>query len=381
MKPSLLSLTALVAAGALGLAACSSGGGAASDPNAASGAATDEGCSNLEQVQRWDLDRRLGQMLMGAVYADAGESAINAAVRSVAKGEVGGINILGESTYSYTNNELARAVDAGGQVPPFLAVDEEGGRVQRLTDEVGYIPSAREMAATMSPDQVKNKAKEIGRAMTKLSLTMDLAPVVDVTSQSDDEVIGDRSFGDDPQTVTKYAGAFAEGLREENIIPVLKHFPGLGTGSGNTDFEAATTAPIDKLKKTDLVPYETLLLDTPVAVMTTNASVPGLTGKKPASLSPATYQLLRDDYGFTGVVMTDSLSAAATTDGSDIETAVTDALVAGADIALWDQLSETKSIRKSLEKAVAKGDLTEERVNESVTRVLELKGVDLCEGR
>lgn len=80
-------------------------------------------------------------MLMGAVYADAGESAINAAVRAVAKGEVGGVNVLGESTYSYTNNELAQAVDAGGQIPPFLAVDEEGGRVQRLTDEVGYLPA------------------------------------------------------------------------------------------------------------------------------------------------------------------------------------------------------------------------------------------------
>ncbi len=376
-----LPLTALLAVGALGLAACSTGGGAASDPNAASQGATDQGCTNLEQVQRWELDRRLGQMLMGAVYADAGESAINAAVRAVAKGEVGGVNVLGESTYSYTNNELAQAVDAGGQIPPFLAVDEEGGRVQRLTDEVGYLPSAREMAATMTPDQVQKQAQEIGRAMTKLSLNMNLAPVVDVSSQSDDEVIGDRSFSDDPQTVTKYAGAFANGLRQENVIPVLKHFPGLGTGSGNTDFEDATTAPLDKLKKTDLVPYESLLLDTPVAVMTTNASVPGLTDKKPASVSPATYQLLRDDYGFTGVVMTDSLSAAATLDGSDIETAVTDAIVAGADIALWDQLSETKKVMQSLKRAVAKGKLSEERVNESVTRILDLKGVDLCEGR
>lgn len=376
-----LPLTALLAVGALGLAACSTGGGAASDPNAASQGATDQGCTNLEQVQRWELDRRLGQMLMGAVYADAGESAINAAVRAVAKGEVGGVNVLGESTYSYTNNELAQAVDAGGQIPPFLAVDEEGGRVQRLTDEVGYLPSAREMAATMTPDQVQKQAQDIGRAMTKLSLNMNLAPVVDVSSQSDDEVIGDRSFSDDPQTVTKYAGAFANGLRQENVIPVLKHFPGLGTGSGNTDFEDATTAPLDKLKKTDLVPYESLLLDTPVAVMTTNASVPGLTDKKPASVSPATYQLLRDDYGFTGVVMTDSLSAAATLDGSDIETAVTDAIVAGADIALWDQLSETKKVMQSLKRAVAKGKLSEERVNESVTRILDLKGVDLCEGR
>ena len=124
-------------------------------------------------------------------------------------------------------------------------------------------------------------------------------------------MIGDRSFGDDPQTVTKYAGAFAEGLREENIIPVLKHFPRAGDGQWQHRLRGCNHRSHRQTGRRRIwFPYETLLLDTPVAVMTTNASVPGLTGKKPASLSPATYQLLRDDYGFTGVVMTDSLSAA-----------------------------------------------------------------------
>ncbi len=374
------SLAACVVAGAAALAGCSQGGGATSDPNSSAGQSASD-CSNLQQVARWDMDRRLGQLLMGAVYADAGESAIKAAVRSIAKGSVGGINVLGSSSYSYSNNELAQAVDAGGQVPPFLAVDEEGGRVQRLSDELGYLPSAREMAATMTPKQVQKQAKKIGTTMQKLSLNMDLAPVVDVSSQDDYEVIGDRSFGDNPKTVTEYAGAFAEGLRQADVIPVLKHFPGLGSGSGNTDFEAAKTPPLDKLKKTDLVPYESLLLETPVAVMTTNAVVPGLSNGEPASLSPETYTLLRDEYGFQGVVMTDSLSAAAVTEGRSIEEAVTQAIVAGADIALWDQLSETKAIHKELTKAVESGDLPEEQVNESAARVLDLKGVDLCEGR
>ena len=376
--PARVSVAACLMAGTAALAGCSSDG-SASDPQSAGSASTE--CTNSQQVAAWDLDRRLGQLLMGAVYADAGETALNTAVRQIAKGKVGGINILGTSSYSYSNNELAEAVDAGGQVPPFLAVDEEGGRVQRLADELGYQPSAREMAATMSPAQVQEHAKKIGKAMSRLSLNMDLAPVVDVSSQADYEVIGDRSFGDDAKTVTEYAGAFAEGLREAGIIPVLKHFPGLGSGSGNTDFEAASTPPLKKLEKQDLKPYESLLTESPVAVMTTNAVVPGLTEGTPASLSPATYQLLREKYGFDGVVMTDSLSAAAVTEGRSIEEAVTQAIVAGADIALWDQLAESKSVHKELSKAVASGKLSEDQVNASVTRVLDLKGVDLCEGR
>ena len=376
--PARVSVAACLMAGTAALAGCSSGG-SASDPQSAGSASAE--CTNSQQVAAWDLDRRLGQLLMGAVYADAGETALNTAVRQIAKGKVGGINILGTSSYSYSNNELAEAVDAGGQVPPFLAVDEEGGRVQRLADELGYQPSAREMAATMSPAQVQEHAKKIGKAMSRLSLNMDLAPVVDVSSQADYEVIGDRSFGDDAKTVTEYAGAFAEGLREAGIIPVLKHFPGLGSGSGNTDFEAASTPPLKKLEKQDLKPYESLLTESPVAVMTTNAVVPGLTEGTPASLSPATYQLLREKYGFDGVVMTDSLSAAAVTEGRSIEEAVTQAIVAGADNALWDQLAESKSVHKELSKAVSSGKLSEDQVNASVTRVLDLKGVDLCEGR
>lgn len=376
----MLSIAAVVVSGTVALAGCSSGGGAQSDPNSSQGAANAD-CSNLQQVARWDLDRRLAQLLMGAVYSDSGETAINAAVKAIAKGQVGGVNFLGESSYAYSNNELAQAVDAGGEVPPFLAVDEEGGRVQRLGDEVGYVPSAREMAATMSPDEVRQEARRIGKAMKKLSLNMDLAPVVDVSDQAEYEVIGDRSFSDNPQTVTKYAGAFAEGLQDQNIVPVLKHFPGLGSGSGNTDFESATTPPLRKLERKDLIPYETLLQQTPVAVMLTNAKVPGLTAGKPASLSPATYELLRSQYGFQGVVMTDSLSAAAVQDNTDTAGAVAKAIVAGADIALWDRLSDVKQIHKRLNRAVKSGDLTEERINESVNRVLELKGVDLCTGR
>lgn len=373
-------VAASAAALALSLTACSSGGGAQTDPTV-NGAANADGCSQEQQIAEWPMDRRLAQLLMGGVNTDGGESAVESAITAIAKGQVGGVNFLGSGSYAYSDNQLARAIDAGGGVPPFLAVDEEGGRVQRLQDQTGYIPSAREMGETMTTQQVQNQAKEIGRTMRKLSLNMDLAPVVDVSDQESYEVIGDRSFSSDPDKVTEYAGAFAEGLRQSGIVPVLKHFPGLGSGTGNTDFERAETPPLSELRKKDLVPYESLLLNDPVAVMTTNAAVPGLSAGKAASLSPQTYELLREDYGFTGVAMTDSLSAAAILSDMELEKAVAKALAAGADIALWDGVSEAPQIRRFLQKAVKKGRLSEEQVNTSVRRVLQLKGIDLCAGR
>lgn len=370
--------TAAVLLGAAVLTACSSSGGGTGPEDGPTDAGGD-GCTNAQQIATWDLDRRLGQLLMGGIAVE-GDTALMEAVTAVAKGHVGGVNFLGPS-YAYGDGELAQAVDAGGEVPPFLAVDQEGGRVQRLVDVMGEVPSAREMGATMTPKQITKQAQAIGKKMRKLSLNMNLAPVVDVSDQFDDAVIGDRSFSADAEQVTKDAGAFAAGLRDEDVIPVLKHFPGLGSGTGNTDFEEASTPPLRKLKKRDLVPYESLLLDSPVAVMLTNAKVPELTSGKPATLSADAYRLLREKYGFDGVTMTDSLTPVAAQTGQGLPKVVEKALIAGADIALWDSLSEAPQIIDRLQRAVESGALPEERVNQSVDRIVTLKGLDLCAGR
>jgi beta-N-acetylhexosaminidase len=379
VKRIVLTPTLGLAAGALLLSACSNAGG---DATTAAGTGADApSCTQEEQIAQMELDRRVAQLLMGGVNTDGGEYAVQSAIDSVVKGHVGGVNFLGSGSYAYSDNQLAQAIDAGGQIPPFLAVDEEGGRVQRLADQTGYVPSAREMSQTMTPREVKDKAESIGETMADLSLNMDLAPVVDVSDQPDDAVIGNRSFGDTPAQVTRFAGAFADGLRSAGIIPVLKHFPGLGSGSANTDFAEAETPPLSKLQKKDLRPYEDLLQDSPVAVMVTNASVPGLTEGDAASLSPATYSLLRDDLGFDGVIMTDSLSAAAVLARMDVGEAAETAIQSGADIALWDGISEAPQIKRAVMRAVRKGKLSEDRLNDSVRRILALKGVDLCAGR
>lgn len=356
-------------------AAVTSCAGEPVDITAAGGSPT---CSNSAQVEQWPLGRRLGQVLMGAVNLDAGEDAIDEATRAVAHNRVTGVNFFGTGGWVLEDNGLARTLDAGGEVPPLLAVDEEGGQVQRISGLTGWLPSARDSATSKTPQGVRDSAKELGWIMKSVSLNTDLAPVVDVG----DGPLGDRTYSTDPDEVTAYAGAFADGLRRADVIPTLKHFPGMGRATGNTDYGTATTPPLSKLEETDLVPYRRLLKDGGrVMVMTANAAVPQLTDGVPASLSPATYELLRGDLGYDGVAITDSLSAEATLTGQSLTEAVEAALVAGADIALWDSLDEAPKIRKQLRRAVREGRLSEERLNEAVARVLALKGVDLCVGR
>jgi len=222
-------------------------------------------------------------------------------------------------------------------------------------------------------------ALQRGQAMRRLGITVDFAPVVDVTAAGDDTVIGDRAFGADAMTVTDYAGAYARGLRDAGVLPVLKHFPGHGSASGDSHAEGVVTPPLAELQTSDLVPYRTLTTQAPVGVMVGHMQVPGLTGSDPASLSPAAYGLLRSgDYGgapFNGPVFTDDISSMrAITDRYGVPDAALRALQAGADTALWVSTGEVPAVLDRLETALAGGELSQSRVDQSVLRMAAVKG-------
>jgi beta-N-acetylhexosaminidase len=232
------------------------------------------------------------------------------------------------------------------------------------------------LAATKSPDEVRALAAQRGRQLRARGVTVDFAPDTDVTDAPDDDVIGDRSFSPDPARVKTYATAFAAGLRDAGVQPVLKHFPGHGHGSGDSHKGTVVTPPLAQLRAVDLVPYRGLAGYGPVAVMMGHLDVPDLTGGIPASLSPAAYGLLRGEFAFTGPVVTDDLGAMkAITAQYSLPDAVLKALQAGADEALWSSGGRVDEVLDRLVKAVQAGELPPARVQESVARVLRGKGL------
>ncbi len=281
---------------------------------------------------------------------------------------------------SIFDGPLADIAANPGLLPLAVSVDEEGGRVSRLKSRIGTAPSPKQLAQTQTVQQVHDLALQRGQAMKKLGITIDFAPVVDVTDAPDDTVIGDRSFGSDPQTVTAYAGAFAQGLRDAGVLPVLKHFPGHGHGSGDSHKGGVTTPPLSQLQGNDLVPYRTLVTQTPVGVMVGHLQVPGLTGDDPASLSKAAVDLLRDGIGyggppFDGPVFSDDLSSmVAISSKYGVSDAVLRALQAGTDVALWVTTDEVPAVLDRLEKALAAGELKMPDIDASVKRVAAMKG-------
>ena len=316
---------------------------------------------------------KLAQLLMvGVTGADDARAVVDTH-------HVGGIMIGGWTDLSMMGGPLAEIANTAGPLPLAVSVDEEGGRVSRLSGLIGSQPSPRVLAQSKTPAEVHGIALQRGQAMRNLGVTIDFAPVVDVTTESDDEVIGDRSFGSDPAQVVDFAGAYAQGLRDAGLLPVLKHFPGHGHASGDSHQGGVVTPPLADLQANDLVPYRTLTTQSPVAVMVGHMQVPGLTGSDPASLSPDAYGLLRSgNYGgppFGGLVFTDDLSSmGAINQRYSVSDAVLRALQAGADVALWVTTDEVPAVLDRLEKALAAGELTPARVDDSVLRVAAAKG-------
>ncbi|WNV83993.1 glycoside hydrolase family 3 N-terminal domain-containing protein [Umezawaea sp. Da 62-37] len=315
--------------------------------------------------------QQLAQLIQVGVKPESSEDAL----AIVNAEQVGGIFIGGDAPGLLTGGALA-LVRAASKLPITVSVDDEGGRVQRIDALEGDLPSARALVAANTPEQVRELAKVRGGQLRARGVTMDLAPVVDTSSQPDDTVIGDRSWSDDPAVARKYAEAFAAGLRDSGVQPVLKHFPGHGGASGDSHQGLVTTAPLADLKAKDLVPYQDIKTYGQVAVMVGHLDVPDLTGGQPATLSPAAYQLLRKDYAFDGMVMTDDLGAMkAVTNLVDLPEAVRLALAAGADVALWSTGGRVGEVLDGLEKAVADGGLPKERVADALHHVLRSKGL------
>lgn len=348
-----------------------------STPAASSSAPVAASCGS-DLLASLSLRQKLAQLL------NVGVTGTDDALSIVQNEEIGGIFVGSWTDQSMLTNREVPQVASASKLPLMVTIDEEGGRVSRVADILGPDPSARETAQTMTVEQTYQMALERGRGLKDLGITVNYAPDVDVSSQPDDSVIGDRSYSDGPQTVVAYAGAYAQGMRDAGIFPVIKHFPGHGSASGDSHRGEVTTPPLQDLIASDLIPFRELS-GIGVGVMMGHLEVPGLTEPgTPASISPAAVALLRDGVGygaapFTGPVFTDDLSGMqAITDRYDIADAVQAALVAGVDQALWLTTDDVPRVLDHLEQAVASGELPQARVDQAVVTVAAAKGAVTC---
>ena len=291
---------------------------------------------------------------------------------------VGGIILFDKNIASPEQlRTLTEGLQAASRTPLFLAVDEEGGAVARLANNPAFsLPrykSAAAVGSTADPGRGEDMGRTIGAYLREYGLNMDFAPVADVAADPDNAVIGDRAFSSDARTAAAMAGAVARGLRQEGVIPVYKHFPGHGNTAGDSHLgPAVSDMTIDSALGCDWLPY----MENDLAfcgVMVGHISAPGITGDDtPASLSEKLVtEILRGRLGFEGLVITDSMAMSAVAAEHDPGEAAVLAIRAGCDMVLMPNgLAEAFD---GVLAAVESGEITMERLEESVYRILAYK--------
>ncbi|MDW8104945.1 MAG: beta-N-acetylhexosaminidase [Armatimonadota bacterium] len=328
------------------------------------------------------LPERVGQVLCFGWQGATAEEArtVNAHARAlVEEMQVGAVVLLGRNVDS-GNPQQIRATLAELQrrsrIPLLIAIDQEGGMVNRLRAPFHEFPGNMALGATRRIDYAYRQAQAQARELLALGVSWNFAPVMDVNNNPDNPIIGVRSYGSDPQLVAEMGTAAIRGYQETGLLACAKHFP----GHGDTAVDSHLALPVipgdrQRLESVELVPFRAAIAAGVGSIMTTHILFPALDPQRPATLSrPILTGLLREELGYTGLVITDCLEMKAIADTVGTVRGAVEALKAGADMVLIAHTLEVqRAAAQAIREAVERGELPEERLNEAVSRVLAVK--------
>ncbi len=337
-----------------------------------------EGVDIEALLARMSLEQKVGQLL----FVDVVGQKMNPGIRElIAHKMVGGVALFGHNIRNRTQvrrllTSIYRAAPDG--VPPFISVDQEGGRVTRIDDPESVLPSAMALGATRSVEMAETAGRVVGGDLRSLGVTMNLAPVLDVNSNPDNPVIGIRSFGADPELVADLGSAFIRGLQKARVIAVAKHFPGHGATKADSHYSLPSLPhDLERLRRVEFVPFARAIDGGLEALMTAHIALPRVAEKPelPATMSRRIMTgALREELGFDGLVITDGLEMRGIVETYGLGKAAVQAILAGADMVLVVWTSQRKNeVRKALIAAVRSGEISPARLDQSVRRILRTK--------
>lgn len=345
--------------------------------------------SQIESIiNAMSLEDKVAQMFFITPEALSGTDVVTTANEQIAAAinetPVGGLvlfsyNIQSEPQLEEMINGIQDYSYARTGIPMFIAVDEEGGTVTRISTKgaiknVPDIPDMFSIGDTKEPLNAYGVGLEIGKYLNRLGINTDFAPVCDVFTNPENTVIGRRSFGNDAQLVADMVAAEIHGLHDFEVYATVKHFPGHGNTSGDSHTNYVFShKSLEELQDCELIPFKVGIEAGADFVMVGHISLPEIIGDNtPASLSRIMINdLLKSDMGFDGVVITDALDMGAITSMYPPEEAAVKAVNAGVDMLLM--ASNFTNTYNAVFNAVKNGNIEESRINDSVKRILNLK--------
>ena len=298
----------------------------------------------------------------------------------IQKYKIGGIILYRKNFKSYDSmvkliNEL-KELNKNNKIPMFIAIDQEGVRVNRMPKELKNLPAANKVANKKDIELVKNTAQITAKMLYESGFNMNFAPVMDIKRFSENHVVGDRAFGENKDDVSKYAIEYMKQLQQNNIISVIKHFPGHGATKKDSHFSLPIiNKKISELQNDDMIPFKNAIDEGADAILIGHLVIKNVTGIYPASLSRKfIYKYLRKGYRYNKVIVTDDLKMRAIRLIYGPRFAFKKAFEAGNDIIVfrYNQKEEEKCYLQIVN-MVKENKINIGRINRSVKRILKLK--------
>ena len=330
-------------------------------------------------IEKMSLKDKLGQLLMVGFN---GQEVTPEVRELIEKYQVGGViffsrNLTNPRQAAKLSRELQKLSLQQQGIPLFIAADEEGGSVTRVVG-MTHFPGAMAQGAVSSPELTARLASAKAAQLKYLGINFNLAPVLDVNNNPDNPIIGNRSFGSDPGMVAELGQAYLQGLQQEGVLACGKHFP----GHGDTAVDSHLELPVikhakERMDKVELRPFKIAITAGIDSIMTAHIAFPGLIddAERPATVSPEILTgFLRNELGFEGLIITDCMEMDGIRKTRGTIFGALESLQAGSDQILVSHSRRRQiEVLKRLEQAVRQGDLSQERINRSLIRILTAK--------
>lgn len=332
---------------------------------------------DLKKANKWvektyknlSQDEKLGQLFIVALYTNRGENEISNVRNIVVNDKIGGLILMQDDAAREIN--LVNEFQQKSKVPLMIGMDAEWGVFQRIAAAHKF-PWAMTLGAIQDKSLIRQMAAKIAEDCHRMGINWDFAPVVDVNTNPNNPIIGNRSFGSEVNNVVNSATAYADGLQSNNILAAIKHFPGHGDTSTDSHLDLPVVSHnLDRLNATELAPFKALMNKGIGGVMVAHLYVPALEPNKgiPASVSKNIITgLLKDKLGYKGLIITDALNMGAVANKYNPGELDAMAFKAGNDIMLFSQ--GVANGKKLIQKAIDNGEISQSRVEESVKKIL-----------
>ena len=327
-------------------------------------------------IKELSLEEKIGQMLIMGLE-DKEQKEIDNIIKKL---KIGGIIIYKKNYNNYEQmlgliNNI-KEMNAENKIPITISVDQEGGRVNRMPPEILNLKSATKFANSKDVELVKETGNIIGKMLSETGISMDYAPILDIRRFEEKHAIGDRCYGENKEDVEKYAIEVMKKIQQNNVISVIKHFPGHGLTKKDSHFRIPKIKEkIELLEKEDMKPFEAAIKNGADALMVGHLIIKDVDKKYPASLSKKVIQkYLIEKYNYNGLIITDDMKMMAIRLHYNMKKAVKRAILAGNDIVMMGlSYKKVDKIIKYIISQIKKGKISEERINKSVEKILRIK--------